>query len=176
MVCRSRCLLIAMAAIGFSGIAVEMVSAQTSQQEIYVEPAELSTPKYPPLARTARVSGDVKLELQLRSDGTVSSVRVISGHPMLAPAAVESAKASRFACYGCMLPASYTLTYTFGFRHDGCNSVRVGARSPKCLYLWKCRTWYEDRLRDSIIIQSRDRITVGADSPCVEPETTAAAK
>jgi len=177
MVRRSRCALIAMVAIGFSVIAVQMILAQTPQHEIYVEPAELSPPKYPPLARTARISGDVKLELQLRPDETVSSVRVLSGRPILAPAAVESAKASRFACYGCVLPATYTVTYTFGFRQDGgCNSVRVGARSPKCLYLWKCRTWSEDRLRDSIIIQSRDRITVGADSACVEPDTAAAEK
>src|SRR6185312_11586438 len=110
MVRRSRCPLIAMVAIGFSVTAVQMILAQTPQQEIYVEPAELSPPKYPPLARTARVSGDVKLELQLLPDGAVSSVHVLSGHPLLAPAAVESAKASRFVCYGCVLPTTYAFT------------------------------------------------------------------
>ena len=167
---------IALIVIALLHISAERVLAQEAQHEIDIEPTELSSPTYPPLARTARVSGDVKLELQLRPNGTVSAVHVLSGHPLLMPAAIESAKASRFTCYGCVLPPTYIFTCTFGFRHDGCNSVRIGARSPKCLYLWKCKTWYEDRPRDSIIIQSKDRITVGADLPCIEPETAAAAK
>jgi TonB family protein len=144
--------------------------AQDVHGDVYVEDAELSPPKYPPLARTARISGDVKLELQLRPDGTVSSVRVISGHPLLAPAAVESAKGSRFTCYNCVMPSSYIFTYTFGFREDGDCTV-VTLRAPRCLYLWRCGpTQYKNGLRPPVIIHSKDRITVGADNVCVETD------
>jgi protein TonB len=49
-------------------------------------------PIYPPLARQARISGDVRLEAVISRDGTVASLQVISGHPLLAPAAVEAVR------------------------------------------------------------------------------------
>lgn len=167
---RIGCLMLSVIAI--TSMNARKLAAQAVLGKIYVFASKLSPPKYPPLARTARISGDVKLELQLRQDGTVSSVRVISGHPLLAPAAIESAKASQFTCdNNCVLPSTYVLTYTFGFREDGdCGGVKVGRRSPRCLYLWKCKTWYEDHTRPAVIIESRDRVTVGADTACVEPD------
>lgn len=163
-------MLIVLMAIAFFRVCVGKAVAQGAQQEVYIEPGELSPPNYPPLARTARISGDVQLEIQLRPDGTASSVRVISGHPLLAPAAVDSAKNSRFACYNCVIPSTYIFTYTFGFREDG-DCTLVTLRAPKCLYLWRCgRTQYKLGLRPSVIIDSKDRITVGADSVCVETD------
>jgi TonB family protein len=164
---------IALIAIALLRVDTGKALAQDFHGDVYVEVAELSPPKYPPLARTARISGDVKLELQLRPDGAVSSVRVIIGHPLLAPAAVESAKGSRFVCYGCVLPTTYIFTYTFGFREDSdCRVIKL--RSPKCLYLWRCgMTFYKNEYhpRAQAIIRSKDRITVGADSRCVETIT-----
>ncbi|MGH9517478.1 MAG: energy transducer TonB [Terriglobales bacterium] len=159
---------ITLGAIVFLSLYVGKAPAQT----VYgpdVEFVELSPPKYPPLARTARISGDVKLEIQLRPDGTVSSVRVISGHPLLAPAAVASVKVSRFACYSCVMPATYIFNYTFGFREDSdCGLVTL--RSPKCFYFWKCgRTEY--RGRAALIVKSKDRLTIGVDGVCVETDT-----
>ncbi len=162
--------MIVLMAIAFFRIGVGKAVAQGAQQEVYIEPAELSPPKYPPLARTARISGDVKVEIQLRPDGTASSVRIISGHPLLAPAAVESAKSSRFVCYNCVIPSTYIFAYTFGFREDGDCAV-VTLRAPKCLYLWRCgRTQYRNGLRPPVIVQSKDRITVGVDNVCVETD------
>ena len=46
-------------------------------------------PSYPPLARQARISGLVLLEANISVDGTIENVRVITGHPLLAPAAVR---------------------------------------------------------------------------------------
>jgi TonB family protein len=170
---RTRCLSVGLIAIAFlCGDSQELLSQDTNN-EAHPEIVQLSPPKYPPLPRTARISGDVKLELQLRTDGTVSSVRVLSGHPLLAPAAVESAKASRFVCYSCVLPTTYIFTYTFGFREDSDCSV-VKLRAPKCLYLWGCgMTFYKNeyRPRAQVIIQSKDHITVGVDSFCIETET-----
>ena len=44
-------------------------------------------PEYPPLARVARVRGTVVLECTIDPAGNVIDVRVLSGHPLLAPAA-----------------------------------------------------------------------------------------
>lgn len=56
------------------------------------------TPKYPPLAAMARIEGKVELRLAVGSTtGDVHGVSVISGHPLLAPTAVDAAKQWRFA-------------------------------------------------------------------------------
>jgi protein TonB len=53
-------------------------------------------PRYPTLASRARVGGMVTLEATLTADGTVSEIRVISGHPLLVDAAVECVKQWRY--------------------------------------------------------------------------------
>ncbi len=56
-----------------------------------------SMPKYPPLACQARVQGSVKLTFTLPANGTEpANVRVVSGHPLLNGAAMESVKTWRF--------------------------------------------------------------------------------
>ena len=47
---------------------------------------------YPEIAKKMRVSGAVRLELQVSSNGKVKSVNVLGGHPLLADAAVQAAK------------------------------------------------------------------------------------
>ena len=46
------------------------------------------TPTYPPLARAARVSGSVVVEVTVDEAGNVMSARAVSGHPLLKDAAV----------------------------------------------------------------------------------------
>jgi TonB family protein len=46
-------------------------------------------PVYPPIAKAARVSGDVVLELQVQTDGRVSRANVISGPAMLQQSALD---------------------------------------------------------------------------------------
>jgi periplasmic protein TonB len=50
------------------------------------------TPHYPPLARLARIQGTVVLQAIIGKDGTVENLRVVSGHPMLANAAIDAVK------------------------------------------------------------------------------------
>lgn len=64
-----------------------------------VPPSEAKThviqrvdPATPPLAKAARIGGTVKLDLTISESGDVAAVRVISGHPMLVPSAVDTAK------------------------------------------------------------------------------------
>lgn len=56
-------------------------------------------PAYPPLARQARIQGSVQLQAEISKDGTIENLRLISGHPMLAPAAIEAVKQWRYKPY-----------------------------------------------------------------------------
>ena len=53
---------------------------------------KMVTPEYPPLAKTARVSGVVHLIGIIAKDGTIQNLQLISGHPLLARAAMEAVK------------------------------------------------------------------------------------
>jgi protein TonB len=56
-------------------------------------------PNYPPLARQARIQGSVLLQAEISKDGTIENLRLISGHPMLAPAAIEAVKQWKYKPY-----------------------------------------------------------------------------
>ncbi len=56
-------------------------------------------PPYPPLARSARIQGTVILQAEISKDGTIQNLRLISGHPMLAPSAIEAVKQWRYKPY-----------------------------------------------------------------------------
>src|SRR6266404_3701543 len=56
-------------------------------------------PAYPPLARQARIQGSVLLQAEISKDGSIQNLRLISGHPMLAPAAIEAVKQWKYKPY-----------------------------------------------------------------------------
>jgi len=56
-------------------------------------------PNYPPLARQARIQGSVLLQEEISKDGSIENLRLISGHPMLAPAAIEAVKQWKYKPY-----------------------------------------------------------------------------
>jgi protein TonB len=56
-------------------------------------------PNYPPLAKQARIQGQVVLQAEISKDGTIQNLQLISGHPMLAPAAIEAVKQWRYKPY-----------------------------------------------------------------------------
>ena len=53
-------------------------------------------PQYPAIAKIARVSGTVELRAIIGRDGSVSSIEVLSGNPLLARAAVEAVRQWRY--------------------------------------------------------------------------------
>jgi protein TonB len=57
------------------------------------------SPTYPPLARQARIQGTVVLQAQISKDGSIQNLQLISGHPMLAPAAIEAVKQWKYKPY-----------------------------------------------------------------------------
>lgn len=56
-------------------------------------------PIYPHMAQLAGVSGLVKLHAIIAKDGSIQSLGVISGHPLLAPAAVEAVRQWQYRPY-----------------------------------------------------------------------------
>ncbi len=50
------------------------------------------TPQYPPLAKQARVQGTVRFQAIIGKDGTIQNLQMLSGHPLLVPAATEAVK------------------------------------------------------------------------------------
>jgi protein TonB len=53
-------------------------------------------PAYPEWARTMHVQGNVRLEVLVAPNGTVKSVKVIGGHPVLAQAAERAVQKWRW--------------------------------------------------------------------------------
>jgi TonB family protein len=75
---------------------------------------KLAQPSYPQLALQARIQGDVVIMVGVRRDGSVESVSLTSGHPILARAALQSAQDSGYECRRCSdAVTSYPLVYTF---------------------------------------------------------------
>jgi periplasmic protein TonB len=56
-------------------------------------------PNYPPLARQARIQGTVVLHAVISKEGAIENLTLVSGHPMLAPAAIDAVKQWRYKPY-----------------------------------------------------------------------------
>lgn len=56
-------------------------------------------PTYPTLARAARVQGDVVLSAVIDTNGQIQNLTLVSGHPMLVPAALDAVKQWRYKPY-----------------------------------------------------------------------------
>jgi TonB family protein len=54
-------------------------------------------PTYPALAKRMHVAGTVKMEVKVDAAGKVQDVKVLSGHPLLGPAAKECVQQWQFA-------------------------------------------------------------------------------
>ena len=144
------------------------ITASIFAQEPQLAIAKLEAPVYPPMARAARVWGDVILNVTLASDGNANAVTVESGPQMLRQAAINSAIRSQFQANLENRTGGYRLVYRFVFdqttkcehndsyprvKHEAnlvtiteqnvplCDPAAVietRFRSAKCFYLWKC--------------------------------------
>ncbi|MGA8216695.1 MAG: energy transducer TonB [Candidatus Sulfotelmatobacter sp.] len=56
-------------------------------------------PPYPVLAKSARIQGDVVLKAIIDREGNIQDLQLMSGHPMLAPAAIDAVKQWRYRPY-----------------------------------------------------------------------------
>jgi len=76
-----------------------LASAQVVPQRVRVADTIISqqivtkvAPVYPALARQAHIQGTVILKVMINKSGDVESMQLFSGHPILAPAAIEAVK------------------------------------------------------------------------------------
>ena len=53
-------------------------------------------PNYPPLAKSARIQGLVRLEGIIARDGTIQQLRVVGGHPLLVQSALDAVRQWRY--------------------------------------------------------------------------------
>ena|SRR5579859_288764 len=96
----------------FESLSQSKLRTNAPQAEVVL--TTLADPLYPPVARQARVTGDVELMLEIKKDGNVQSAIVVSGHPLLKQAALDSAQHSQFECRNCTQEVqSYRLFYSF---------------------------------------------------------------
>ena len=56
-------------------------------------------PTYPSLARSARIQGAVVLQAVISKEGSIENLKVLVGHPMLVPAAIEAVRQWRYRPY-----------------------------------------------------------------------------
>jgi protein TonB len=73
-------------------------------------------PPYPPIAKAARASGTVNVQVTVDESGHVVSATAVSGHPLLRAAAVAAARQARFSptlLGGKPVKVSGVLTYNF---------------------------------------------------------------
>jgi TonB family protein len=76
-------------------------------------------PKYPTLARMARIEGEVKVEFVLNSSGEPISVIAVSGHPLLKGTAEENVKSWRFELPKDLYRTEWKYSTTFHFKISG---------------------------------------------------------
>ncbi len=107
----------ALACLIFCFLGVANAWSQSKSQpkpEAEIIISTLFPPVYPPLAKQTRISGEVQLIVEVGKDGSVTAPVVVQGHPLLAQAAIDSARKSKFECRNCTDEAVfYRLTYSF---------------------------------------------------------------
>ena len=77
-------------------------------------------PQYPKLAQTARIQGQVMLTAIISKTGEIQNLVLISGHPLLVPAAMEAVKKWRYRPYllnGEPVEVETTITVNFELSH-----------------------------------------------------------
>ncbi len=82
------CVLLAVSAIFPADDKPERIEPEVAAQNL----VKKIDPAVPPLAKAAGIGGTVVADIVIDASGKVSSVTLISGHPMLAPAFIETVK------------------------------------------------------------------------------------
>ena len=111
-----------------SGPAAPAFKAAPTVQRVRVSPGVIKgllihrvEPVYPPLAQQARIQGAVVLTAIIDKDGNVERLQLVSGHPLLAPAAIEAVKQWRYKPFllgGQPLEVETTVTVNFHVRSE----------------------------------------------------------
>ena len=93
-----------------SGLAASAAAA--GQEEVNRKVKTQVAPVYPELARRMNISGIVKVQVTIAPNGTVKTVKLVGGHPVLANSAMDTVKKWRYE------PAKDETTTVVEFRFD----------------------------------------------------------
>lgn len=124
-----------------------LYGAQAQEHKISVQKYEV--PQYPAIARQARVQGNVKLGLDVSPTGEVTSVKVISGHPLLNQTAIDNIKLWRFHCDDCAYGQAFEHEIVFGFRISGDSDPELWMQFPRKIIIYT-----EPPIIDTIVARS----------------------
>jgi len=92
-------LLLEIALISLAAAQVVPARVRVGQNVMAAQVDTKVAPAYPPLARQARIQGMVVLKVQISKTGDVENIQLFSGHPMLAPSAIEAVKQWKYKPY-----------------------------------------------------------------------------
>lgn len=90
---------------------------ECAEPEVKPKPLELPQPQYTEAARAAGIEGKVRVQLEVKADGSVGAVTVLASlHPDLDAAAKVAARAAKFEpATRCGKPVATTLTISIKF-------------------------------------------------------------
>jgi len=98
-------------------LTVVLASAQTNC------PANL--PRYPSLARQARIQGVVQVEFDIAKDGTVINAAAKSGPPILEKGALDTINTWKFGTRQSVTHDRVEFRYSIGQKESECAQVRI---------------------------------------------------
>jgi periplasmic protein TonB len=115
---------------GLAVLALAFAPALSAQAGALRVPSEIqerqliyaAEPIYPPLARQMRIEGAVRISILVGRDGRVARGRLLSGHPLLAGAAMEAVRRWRYRptlVEGAPVEVVSTVEVNFSLRSPG---------------------------------------------------------
>ena len=87
---------IAIGALLGCGVLAMGISPAWGQEEINRIVKTKVAPVYPDLARRMNITGVVKVQITVATNGSVKTAKLVGGHPLLANAALDAVKKWRF--------------------------------------------------------------------------------
>jgi TonB family protein len=100
-----------------SSFALSCLSLAQSLPDPILQSAQM--PNYPPVAREARIEGEVKVSFVLDEKGEVTSVDVKSGHPMLTEATAAIIRSWKFELPRNLFRTEWRYDTTFRYHLSG---------------------------------------------------------
>lgn len=75
------------------------IPASSQLAPVTLQLIDRPVPRFPPLAKQARIQGVVRLSVGVAPDGSVHEVHVLNGHVLLRPASIEAVRKWRYASF-----------------------------------------------------------------------------
>ncbi len=141
------------------------IAARKSEIALEQEAIKKVEPVFPPIAKAARASGEVKVEVTIDKDGKVVSARALSGHPLLRDSALAAAQQWKFRPIMVSgKPAKFSGILTFNFvLDDGKKSEAEVAREnldPTQAHLDRGTDLLKSHRYDEAIAEFREAIQI----------------